>query len=232
MTTTNIYTNPEGEYIQNNPTWHIEDSPWKAQQILKMLKQNELLPKTITEIGCGVGEILLQLQQQLPTGIKFTGYEVSPDAYKLSQSRKNEYLQFKFENLLEQEQYSDLLLVIDVFEHVDDYMGFITKCKSKARYKLFHIPLDISMVALLRGTIMEGRKKVGHLHYFTKDTALATLKDCGLNIIDSFYTPGGIQLSRTLKSKLAKFPRLLMYKLNKDLAVTLMGGHSLMVLTE
>jgi ubiquinone/menaquinone biosynthesis C-methylase UbiE len=55
-----IYTN--GDYIKKNPTWHVENSAWKAEQILTMLSKHNLTPQTICEVGCGAGEILAQLQ--------------------------------------------------------------------------------------------------------------------------------------------------------------------------
>ena len=41
------------EYQQNNPTWHEEDSPWKARQIERMVKRNGLPTDRVAEIGCG-----------------------------------------------------------------------------------------------------------------------------------------------------------------------------------
>ncbi|MBC9933813.1 class I SAM-dependent methyltransferase [Chitinophaga qingshengii] len=228
----NIYETTNGAYKQKNPNWHIEDSSWKASQIMSMLNRNNLHPQTITEIGCGAGEILHQLYLRLPTDTIFEGYEISPDAYALSVSRANERLSFNLSDMSEVTAPTDLLLMMDVFEHVEDYIGFIRSCKDKARYKIFHIPLDISVLALFRGTIMKTREKVGHLHYYTKETAIATIKDCGYTIIDHFYTPSGVQLSRSFKSKIAKLPRILLYNINKDFAVTLLGGHSLLVLAE
>ncbi|HVQ39324.1 MAG TPA: hypothetical protein VMS31_17425, partial [Pyrinomonadaceae bacterium] len=54
-----------GEYVERNPTYHVEDSPWKAQHILSLMQKNALQPRTICEIGCGAGEILRQLQSWL-----------------------------------------------------------------------------------------------------------------------------------------------------------------------
>jgi hypothetical protein len=34
--TEKIYTEENSEYLKNHPTWHIEDSPWKAKQIIKI----------------------------------------------------------------------------------------------------------------------------------------------------------------------------------------------------
>ena len=51
-----IYT--DGQYIAKNPSYHIEDSPWKARQILKMLHRHDLPLRSVCEIGCGAGEVL------------------------------------------------------------------------------------------------------------------------------------------------------------------------------
>ena len=60
-----------GEYVEKNPTYHVEDSSWKAEQIVRMMKQNQLQPRTVCEVGCGAGEILRQLQTQLPADTEF-----------------------------------------------------------------------------------------------------------------------------------------------------------------
>ncbi|MCF8254252.1 MAG: class I SAM-dependent methyltransferase [Bacteroidia bacterium] len=231
--TERIYTDENGEYLKNNPSWHVEDSPWKAQQIVKMLGRNPINPKTIVEIGCGAGEILNQLHLSMEENINFTGYDISLDAIKLAKLREKERLEFKQENFLDTNQKVDLLLMIDVFEHVDDYLGFLKTCKNKSKYSIFHIPLDISVQEILRNKLIEKRNSVGHLHYFTKDTALATLVDSGYEIVDFFYTAGTLDLPRkTKKSKIAVLPRKLMFKINQDLAAKVLGGFSLLVLAK
>ena len=66
-----IYT--AGDYLKKNPTWHVEDSLWKSKMILKMITQNDIMPKTICEVGCGAGEILKQLQLNMPKGYSENG---------------------------------------------------------------------------------------------------------------------------------------------------------------
>jgi len=233
--TQKIYTEENGEYLKVHPLWHIEDSLWKAKQIMKMLSRNRdlLNPKTIAEIGCGAGEILNQLSLSMSDDISFTGYDISNDAINLAKQREKERLEFKLGNLLEINEKFDLLLMIDVFEHVDDYLGFLKLSKSKAKNTIFHIPLDISVQAILRNKLMYKRTRSGHLHYFTKDTAIATLIDSGYEIVDFFYTTSSLDLPRkTLKSKMAFLPRKLMFKANEDLTANLLGGFSLLVLAK
>lgn len=226
-----LYTEENGEYLQKNPSWHTEDSPWKAEQIIKMLKRNVFQPKSIAEIGCGAGEILNQLYSSFPEDVSFTGYDISIDAINLAKQREKDRLKFKLENLLEEEASYDLLLIMDVIEHVDDYMGFLKKCKEKSKNVIVHIPLDISVQSILRNKPIQERNSIGHIHYFMKDTALATLADSNYEIIDYFYTAGGIEISNTsLLSKLAVLPRKLLFSMNKDFAVRLLGGYSLLVL--
>ncbi len=66
-------------YLNQNPSWGVEDSAWKARQVEKILKRNKLQPQTFGEIGCGSGEILKQLSLVYPRA-EFAGYEVSPHA--------------------------------------------------------------------------------------------------------------------------------------------------------
>jgi len=80
---------PLNKYIEVNPTWHTEDSPWKANHIYNMIRRNNLTPGSIVEIGCGAGEILNQLHQKMEDkSILFSGYEIATDAFEMARSRE------------------------------------------------------------------------------------------------------------------------------------------------
>lgn len=228
----------KGEYLSRNPTWGEEDSPWKAKQILAMIKKHNLLPRSICEVGCGAGEILNQLYGELPDYISFTGYEISPHAYERSKGKIKERLQFYLRDFLQDTNYYDVLLVIDVVEHVEDYYNFLRVIRKRADYKIFHIPLDISVQKILLNTPIHRRKSFGHIQYFTKETAVATLEDTGYEIVDLFYT--SILLDTPTKSPIYLLGKLglristtvLRTIFNEDVAVRLLGGHSLLVLAK
>src|ERR1700730_4372675 len=221
-----------GEYVEKNPTYHVEDSAWKAVQVLKLIEKHSLSPRTVCEVGCGAGEILRQLQLSLPADTRFFGYEISPQAFALCRERENERLHFLCQDLITSGATPfDLLLCLDVFEHVEDYFGFLRGLRAKATNKIFHIPLDLSVQWLWRGgPIMREREQAGHLHYFTKETALATLHDAGYDVVDWFYTAGAIANPRSVKARLASWPRRLLSTVNQDLVVRVLGGYSLLVL--
>lgn len=233
MGTKTVYE--DGTYLHNNPTWHEEDSPWKAKQIEKILRKNNVDPSTICEVGCGAGETLNCLANGYSANVIFSGYEISPQAFEICKKKEKQNLHFLLTDLLDEGDASfDVIMVIDVFEHVDDYLGFLRKVQAKGEYKVFHIPLDLSVQTVLRSSpILRGRASVGHIHYFTKETALATLKDTGYEVVDYFYTNGSLELpNRGWKANLLKLPRKLLFSIHQDLTVRILGGFSLLVLAK
>ena len=222
----------DGLYLQHNPSWHVEDSPWKAEQILKLFDRNHIDAKTVGEIGCGAGEILLQLYSQMPVATTFDGYEISPQAYAMTPPRRRDRINFHLSNLLNEDVHFDVVMAIDVLEHIEDCFDFLRRLQARGTYKVLHIPLDLSVQTVLRSRpIMAARRDVGHIHYFTKETAIATLEDIGYTIVDYFYTAGMVELpNKALRTRFLALPRRVLYKIHSDLAVRVLGGYSLMVL--
>ena len=224
----------DGTYLSNNPGWHANDSDWKAGHIANMLKRHQLSPATVCEIGCGSGEVLVQLASKLAPGTRYAGYDISPDAHALSSRKAGGNLQFVLADLLEGDSHFDLALGIDVFEHVEDCFGFVRKLHARARHTIFHIPLDLSVFSLARGDkLMSLRRSVGHIHYYSKETALALLRDAGYKVVDHFYTSGATELQHLgWKTQWMSVPRNALYAINPDLAARWLGGYSLLVLAE
>ncbi len=221
-------------YAEKNPTWHEEDAPWKAGHIERILQKNRAVHDTICEIGCGTGEILLNLEKAFPQSRLF-GFEISPAAYNRAKQKESERTKFELNDLVTNPPATfDVLLAIDVFEHIEDYISFLKKIRPLARVKVFHIPLDLSVQSVFRSkSILNIREDVGHIHYFYKDTALATLRDCGYKIVDHFYTASRLELpNQPLSSRVMALPRRIAYAVNADLAVRVLGGYSLLVLAE
>jgi len=233
MDATTIYE--DGTYLDHNPTWHEEHSAWKADQICRMLAKNGLTPKTVCEIGCGAGGILEHLADEFEKDARFSGYDISSQAYGLCKPRERANLHFHLGDLLEEEVGPfDVLLVIDVFEHVEDYFGFLRKVHPKGVHTVFHVPLDLSVQTILRASpIMRDRAAVGHIHNFSKDTVLASLTDTGFEIVDYFYTKDPINWSHPgWEATLLELPRRVCFPLSHDLTVRVFGGYSFWVLAK
>lgn len=229
---TRIYS--DGSYAANNPTWHEEDAPFKARYIADILARNHVSYKTVAEIGTGTGAVLLNLRQLAKRDeVKWYGYDIASSPLAKAAASAPPGVEFHCQDLLHLDAYFDVLIIADVIEHIPDYMKFAADCRQKATFKVYHIPLDIHAMAVVRDSFDEPRKSVGHLHYFTENTALATLRDTGHEIIDTRLTPGALELSRihpSVSRTLANVPRRLVASFSPSLSTRLFGGWSLLVL--
>ncbi len=222
-----------GKYLAENPTWHEEDAPWKSLHIENILERNGVEPISICELGCGTGAITEILARHRPQS-NVHGFEIASVAYDRCLLRRSSNLGFTLGSPFGGTRTFDLSLAIDVIEHVENPFNFVRSMKSLSKWQLFHIPLDMNALATARGwVIMEARSKIGHLHYFTRDTALALLEECGLKVMDSFYTPWAIdQSTKTWKKRLSSYPRRVAFSIAPHATVRAVGGWSLMVLTK
>jgi len=223
----------DGIYLQQHPSWHEEDSPWKAKQIATMLRRHNIVPSTVCEIGCGAGEILNCLAHEFGDGVVFSGYEISPQAFEICRKKEKHNLHFFLKDLLDEgEPRFDVVMAVDVVEHVEDYFVFLRGLKKRGTYKIFHIPLDLNVLGLIRGSLMEERLSSGHIQYFTKETALATLEETGYELLDYYYTKSIFDLpARSWKANLLNPLIKICFSIHQDFAVRLFG-ESLLVLAK
>ena len=220
----------DGTYAAANPGCGEENTIWKAGQILRMINQAGLKPQTVCEIGCGSGGILVEMQRHLPA-VQFTGVEPMPEAFKNCSAKTREGVSFLHCTADELNTTYDLVLLLDVFEHVEDFMGFLRSIRHLGRQFIFHIPLDMTAQMVLRDEpIMRVRQAVGHLHYFSKNTALATLRETGFEIESWFYSDLRGNAYAPLKTRLMRWPRRILMGLAPDFSVRLLGGTPLTVL--
>ena len=223
-----------GDYLANNPTWDEEDSEWKAGQVLKTLERNHLVPKSIVEVGCGAGGVLASLHDALPE-VEYFGFEIAPDASKFWEKHGSKGISFAVGDFLqEQTAHYDMLLLLDVIEHVPNPFEFLSALRGRASYYVFHIPLDLSAMSVARERpLLAVRQKVGHIHYFTKGLAFSLLEECGYQLIDWSYTGAAFTAPRTTwMGRLARLPRRLVFAINRDFGVRLLGGDTLIVLAK
>lgn len=226
-----LYTS--GGYLNLIPSWHVEESSGKAQEILRLLDRAHLAPHAIGDVGCGAGEVLRLLQLHLPRTCELVGYDISPQAIALAHARENQHLHFILGNLLaEPSAHYDLLLALDVVEHLEDYFIFLRALRTHADYTIFFFPLEISVQTVIRPYgLLHTRDAYGHLHHFTKELALRTLADTGYTVLDAVYTAEALNLpTRLVGRNLLKPARKLLFALHHDFAVHLLGGYRLLVL--
>ena len=228
----------DGTYLESNPDWGELDAEWKSRQVLKMMRDHQLAPKSICDIGCGTGGVLAWLAKDLAPTTELIGYEVSEQAIQLAPAERKSRIDFRLRSPAQDAQDRfDLALCLDVFEHVDDYPGFLRGLKSLAPLFIFHIPLGISAQAVIRGApLLDAWRRVGHIHWFTLDLALEALHDTGYEVIDRRFTvPAENALSDPqrrpgLVRSAAALSRRVAFRLRPEFVARLLGGFPVLVL--
>lgn len=222
------------DYLNNNPSWDIEDSSWKANLVKEIFDNAGLQPQTICDIGCGAGEVLVVLNTFYKNA-ELSGFDIAPKASEFWKLCNDSNIKYTLGDFFEHnKKHYDVILLLDVIEHLSDPVDFIRKLHKYSNYIVCHIPLDLSAVSVLRESpLLHARKKVGHIHYFTKNLAFAMLKEADCRILLWRYTGAFSRApSLSLITRIASFPRKLVFAFNKDWGVRLLGGETIIVLTK
>ena len=195
------------------------------------LRRANVQPVSIAEVGCGAGQVLVSLRASYPLA-RLIGFDIAPAASAFWPGPGQTDIDFFLGDFLRESQsHYDVILLLDVIEHLNDPFGFLPMIKDRADYFVFHFPLDLSALSVLRESpLLYVREKVGHLHYFTKSLALKLLDECGFEVLDWQYTGAALNAPRrSIKTRVAAMVRRILYALNKDVGVRILGGETLIV---
>ncbi len=167
----------------------------------------------------------------------------------MSKSRQHDRLHFKLGDFTQEKDADfDLILLMDVLEHMENPYDLLRDIRSKSRYIIIQFPLDISVRSVLFDLIVTYRENFGHIHYFTRSIALRMLQEMGYEVVDYFYTKEWIplpwnELGRNprllvrkilgkIKRGLLSMPKKLVYAMNRDVAERIFGDYRLLVLVK
>jgi len=208
-------------------------------QVITMLSEHGLHPRSICEIGCGAGEVLKSIEKFTPEECQLAGFDINPAAAAHWESRRSRRLEFHVGDVLKTDRHFDVCLCLDVMEHIPDVHQFLQRLRPIANFHIFHIPLEMNAQMVMRGSLIRARQGAGHVHYFDKATALATLKENGFQVLDCRYSRSSITMGGTnyrvgtgWRTALLRLPRKLAAIVNEDLAARTLGGFSLLVLAQ
>ena len=218
------------DYAARNPTWHEEDGPAKAAGLYALLDKHQIRPKTVLEVGCGTGAVLASMMDWWraddlsPT---CEGWDLAEPPIARAQTRSTDRLTFHH-GAMPADCRADLLLCVDVFEHLDDDVAFLRDLRAHAPWMLFRIPLDDSMVDRATGRTASFRQQYGHLHAYTRRTALERIEQAGIDVVDwDFHRiEPEVHGLRVVLSAV----RSVAFRAQRRLAVRVLGGWSLLVL--
>ncbi|MFO0357498.1 MAG: class I SAM-dependent methyltransferase [Sphingobacteriaceae bacterium] len=226
-----IYNNQS--YLEQNPLWHQEDAAYKAGFIFELLQRNHISFQTVGEVGCGSGAVLEELSKcNNNKTINYFGFDISKDAINIANKRSNSNLSFYLKDITDSSNTDlfDVLLVVDVIEHLPNYFSFLEAIQKKSTHTVFHIPLDMFVWSLFReNMLIESKKRVGHIHNFSEDFILSVIEDNGFNIIDKQYTEPDYT-SSSFKQRIVNTLKKLLFKISPRFCSKTLGGYSIMVL--
>jgi len=229
------------KYTELNPDYHVEDSQFKSKNFINILKKNNFefqKVKNIIDVGCGAGKILKTMQETklFNKKTKFSGFDVNKKIIDLANKESNENLNFYNNDFFKTDLYksADLILCADVYEHIEDYIGFLKKLLIGGKFFLFNIPLDISFRSILFDKVIQSNfKKVGHIHFFNKNIAKILLEYSNYKIISTVYAKNYLEIKKkSIKQKILSVPIKAVDFINEDLSASLFGGYSLVVLAK
>ncbi len=239
MENQNVYNN--GVYEKLNPSWHAEDSYMKALCVHNFLLKNNIMDfKSVCDTGCGAGQVLVHLKQMLnkQEPLSYVGYDISERSIEICHSYKHKGIEYACQDITKLDVYFDLILCLDVLEHVEDVFGLLKSLRSKGTNKVFMIPLDVTAHSVLKDFVTVSFEKYYHIHYFCLESALLLLRKCGYEICDYELIPYsyrakqlGLKLSTREKIKYIILD-IIAKAWSSEVASRVMGNYVLMVLAK
>jgi ubiquinone/menaquinone biosynthesis C-methylase UbiE len=183
----NIYN--DRTYVCNNPSLHTEDSQFKFENIESLLNDVPIRNGhlRILDVGGGAGLLGLYVHRYFENRnvmVTMHALDLSEEMLKL-QKLNNANLEKVFNCGIENfsERNYDLVLMIDVIEHIPDYSLAAETLNRISNYVIYNIPIEINASDLLRNVFnkftfyREQTRLLGHLHFFSYIRAKSFLKD-------------------------------------------------------
>ncbi|MEM4396973.1 MAG: class I SAM-dependent methyltransferase [Candidatus Woesearchaeota archaeon] len=204
MNINNFYSS--NTYLSLHPNLHIEDTEFKFQKLIYILdnfisifsNKNEI---KILDVGGGNGLILKKLSKYINDKYQIKVNKIlldlSPEILEIQKRTNPDFTQAvcgSITNTNFEDNSFDLVLLIDVLEHIPEYVEALKEIKRISEYLLLKVPLEKNLLELIYNTLTLGKRRkylinhYGHIHMFSSKYLIKTLnKYCG-EIINLSYT--------------------------------------------
>ena len=104
------------------------------------------LDRDIVIIGCGAGGVLAELRRAYLDAELF-GYDIAPDAARFWSQHLSANIKFEIGDFFELNKRTyDVLLLLDVIEHLQDPFDFVGRLRNFASLFVFHFPINIQRI--------------------------------------------------------------------------------------
>ena len=165
------------------------NSRWeKIYDFSKSFFKSELLNKKIFDIGFGFAQALIYFKNK---GLKVSGLEPSNEGVKYAKEQGIEKIyQFSIEDLEEVKDKQDIVLLLNVLEHLRDPKKVLLDIKSNVLNKngllIIDVPNDFNDFQIAANNEYNLNEwwfyPPNHINYFSHDSLKSLLKGCGYKI--------------------------------------------------
>ena len=219
-----------GAYAVANPDWHEADAPHKAAVLADVVRTVGLAPATVADVGCGVGAVLSELATRLSAERPDTvweGWDPAPEAIARARRHERDRVRFVCGDFVASDRHVDLALCVDVVEHVADDLAFLRALRTRADTVVFRIPLDLSVLDVVRPhRLVDARRTLHHVHAYTRTLAVRCVESAGFRVVYTRYDR--VPPPRhTRRRRVVDAVRRGLFRVAPDTTVTLLGGWSL-----
>lgn len=174
------------EYIIKNPSLHVEDSPWKVSKIIPLIDDfihyfNYKIK--ILDVGGGAGLILKDISTYIETshGIIINKYalDLSPRMLKIQKLNNPDIIKSLNEDICKTslgDKEIDLVLMIDVLEHISNPIIALKEMKRISRFIIFKVPLEDNFCFRIYNLLTRGKQRkraienLGHINIYKVST--------------------------------------------------------------
>lgn len=197
----NVKKSYANQYDDSLVSWRTVGAKYKAQNILKLLKDIKF--DSVLEVGCGEGSILFWLGEW-GFSKNLNGVEISESGVQIIKSKKiknlNEVRIFDGYKLPYPDNHFDLIICSHVMEHVEHERILLREIKRVSKYQFFEVPIDFSFYVDRK---LNHFLSYGHINIYTPSLFRFLLKSENFKIIND--------LPYTLNNEILSF----IYKNNK-----------------
>ncbi|MFW6219194.1 MAG: class I SAM-dependent methyltransferase [Bacteroidota bacterium] len=184
----------------------VDHHPWELARftvvydiIRKQISVNNL--ENIVDLGCGDTFFLEKLQQKIPDGT-FHGIDIAFDDELLTflsekLKDKNIFLYSNYQSLAEKKIVADLILLLDVIEHIKDDLQFMSELRDNT---IINEDTRILITVPAFESLSTSRDKwLGHFRRYTAGTLTNMLNRAGFEVLRKGYFFSSLVFPRYLQ---------------------------------
>ena len=171
--------------------WRDVGARSKAAHAARLMRDVDLSPKSIVEIGCGEGALLAQLSRWAAPETEIVGYELSSNAARRAESRNLAAVTVRTydgSRVPVADDAYDVAILSHVLEHVIDPHELLAEAARIAKWVIVEVPLEDNLSAARSGKRQEAAR-IGHLQFFDRAAVRDLCSSAGLVVLKEMTDP-------------------------------------------